>query len=167
MDKKVFMLAAIALLVISTYIQTASALGVGASPDRINYGVLETGDGSAKSLYVINTGSEVEKIVVVAETFEDITELSASEFALNPKESRLIDVTMAIPSDFEVGDHSGSLLITGFPSASTGLGIGASVRIPVEFSVEKRSPPLTTIGIAIIGCVCVMLMLLIYVRRFK
>ena len=167
MDKKVFMLAVIALLVIATYVQTASALGVGASPDRINYGVLETGDGSAKSLYVINTGSEVEKIVVVAETFEDITELSASEFALNPKESRLINVTMAIPSDFEVGDHSGSLLITGFPSASTGLGIGASVRIPVEFSVEKRSPPLTTIGIAIIGCVCVMLMLLIYVRRFK
>ena len=167
MNKKAFMLAAIAILVIATHVQTASALGVGASPDRINYGVLETGDGSAKSLYVINTGDEVEKIVVKAEAFENITELSASEFALNPKESRLINVTMDIPSGFEMGDHSGSILITGFPGASTGLGIGASVRIPVEFSVEEKSPPLTTIGIALIGCVCVMLILLIYVRRFK
>jgi hypothetical protein len=74
---------------------------------------------------------------------------------------------MDIPSDFEVGDHSGSLLITGFPGASTGLGIGASVRIPVEFSVEEKSPPLLAIGIVIIGCVCAMLILLIYVRRFK
>ncbi len=167
MNKKAVILAAIALLVIATHVQTASALGVGASPDIIDYGVLDAGDGSAKSLYVINTGSEVEKIVVVAETFEDITELSASEFALNPKESRLINVTMAIPSDFEVGDHSGSLLITGFPGASTGLGIGASVRIPVEFSVEEKSPPLMAIGIAIIGCVCVMIILLTYIRRLK
>ena len=167
MNKKAFMLAAIALLVIATHVQTASALGVGASPGRIDYGVLETGDGSAKSLYVINTGDEVERIVVATEAFENITELSASEFTLNPKESRLINVTMAIPSDFEVGDHSGSLLITGFPGASTGLGIGASVRIPVEFSVEEKSPPLMAIGIAIIGCVCAMLILLIYVRRFK
>ncbi len=167
MNKKAFMLAAIVILMIATHVQTVSALGVGASPGRINYGVLETGDGSAKSLYVINTGDKIERIVVKAEAFENITELSASEFALNPKESRLINVTMAIPPDFEVGDHSGSILITGFPSASTGLGIGASVRIPVEFSVEDTSPPLSTIGIAIIGCVCVMLILLIYVRRFK
>jgi hypothetical protein len=167
MNKKAFMMAAIAILVIATYVQTASALGVGASPDRINYGVLETGDGSAKSLYVINTGSEVEKIVVKAEAFENITELSASEFTLNPKESRLINVTMAIPSDFEVGDHSGSLLVTGFPSASTGLGIGASVRIPVEFSVEEKTASLRTLGFALIGCVCLMIVILVYSRRSK
>jgi hypothetical protein len=167
MNKKAFILAAIALLAIVAPLQTVSALGVGASPDRINYGVLETGDGSAKSLYVINTGDEVERIVVAAETFEDITELSASEFALNPKESRLINVTMAIPSDFEVGDHSGSLLVTGFPGASTGLGIGASVRIPVEFSVEEKTASLRTLGFAIIGCVCLMIVILVYNRRLK
>ncbi len=167
MNKKAFILAAIALLAIVMPLQTVSALGVGASPGRIDYGVLETGDGSAKSLYVINTGDEVERIVVAAEAFENITELSASEFALNPKESRLINVTMAIPSDFEEGDHSGSLLVTGFPGASSGLGIGASVRIPVEFSVEEKSPPLMAIGIAIIGCVCLMIVLLVYSRRLK
>ena len=167
MNKKAFMLAAIALLAIVIPLQTVSALGVGASPDRIDYGVLETGDGSAKSLYVINTGDEVERIVVAAEAFENITELSASEFALNPKESRLINVTMDIPSGFEVGDHSGSILITGFPSASTGLGIGASVRIPVEFSVEEKQTSSRTLGFAIIGCVCLMIALLIYSRRLK
>jgi len=167
MNKKAFILTAIALLAIVTPLQTASALGVGASPDRIDYGVLETGDGSAKSLYVINTGSEVEKIVVKAEAFEDITELSASKFELNPKESRLINVTMDIPSDFEVGDHSGSILITGFPGASTGLGIGASVRIPVEFSVEEKTASLRTLGFAIIGCVCLMIVILVYSRRSK
>ncbi len=36
MNKKAFMLAAIALLVIATHVPTAFALGVGASPDRIN-----------------------------------------------------------------------------------------------------------------------------------
>ena len=167
MNKKAFILVAIALLAIVAPLQTVSALGVGASPDRIDYGVLETGDGSAKSLYVINTGDEVERIVVVTETFEDITELSASEFALNPKESRLINVTINIPSGFEVGDHSGSILIAGFPGASTGLGIGASVRIPVEFSVEKKPASLRTLGFAIIGCVCLMIALLVYSRRSK
>ena len=167
MNKKAFMMVAIALLAIVIPLQTASALGVGASPDRIDYGVLETGDGSAKSIYVINTGDEIERIVVAAEAFENITELSASEFALNPKESRLINVTMDIPSGFEVGDHSGSILITGFPSASTGLGIGASVRIPVEFSVEEKTASSRTLGFAIIGCVCLMIALLIYSRRLK
>ena len=167
MNKKAFILVAIALLAIVAPLQTVSALGVGASPDRIDYGVLDAGDGSAKSLYVINTGNEVERIVVVTETFEDITELSASEFALNPKESRLINVTINIPSGFEVGDHSGSILIAGFPGASTGLGIGASVRIPVEFSVEKKPASLRTLGFAIIGCVCLMIALLVYSRRSK
>ena len=166
MNKKAFMLAAIVLLVIATYVQIASALGVGASPDRIDYEVLDAGDGSAKSLYVINTGDEVERIVVVAEAFENITELSASEFTLNPKESRLINVTMDIPSDFKKGDYSGSLLITGFPGASTGLGIGASVRIPVTFSVEKKPVLLMDSGIAIISCVLV-ITLLVYVRRVR
>lgn len=165
MNKKDFLTLTIAFLSLIASLQTASALGVGASPDRIDYGVLETGDGSAESLYVINTGDGVERIVVATEAFENITELSASEFTLNPKESRLINVTMTIPSDFEVGDHSGSLLITGFPGASTGLGIGASVRIPVEFSVEKKPVPLVASGIAIIGCVCLMLTLLVYVKR--
>ncbi len=167
MNKKAFILAAIALIVIATHVHTASALGVGASPGRIDYGVLETGDGSAKSLYVINTGDEVERIVVAPEAFENITELSASEFTLNPKESRLINVTMDIPSGFEVGDHSGSLLITGFPSVSTGLGIGASVRIPVEFSVEEKTVSLGTLGFAIIGCVCLMIVILVCSRRLK
>ncbi len=167
MNKKDFLTLTTVFLWLIASLQTASALGVGASPDRINYGVLDAGDGSAKSLYVINTGDEVERIVVKAEAFENITELSASEFALNPKESRLINVTMDIPSGFEVGDHSGSILITGFPGVSTGLGIGASVRIPVEFSVEKKPASLRTLGFAIIGCVCLMIALLVYSRRSK
>ncbi len=167
MTKKAFMLVTIALLAIVIHVQVASALGIGASPNRIDYGVLVTGDGSAKSLYVINTGDEVERIVVATEAFGNITELSASEFILNPKESRLINVTLTIPSGFEEGNHSGSILITGFPGASTGLGIGSSVRIPVEFSVEKKPVPLMVSGIAILGCVCLMITLLVYIRRLR
>ncbi len=165
MTKKAFMMVTIALLAIVMHAQAASALGIGASPDRIDYGVLMTGDGSAESLYVINTGDEVERIVVATEAFGNITKLSASEFTLNPKESRLVNVTMVIPSGFEEGNYSGSILITGFLGASTGLGIGASVRIPVEFSVERKPVPLMVSGIAILGCVCLMITLLVYVRR--
>ena len=165
MNKKAFMLAAISLLVIATHIQTISALGVGASPDRIDYGVLGAGDGSAKSLYVINTGDDVERIVVVAEAFDDMIEISASEFTLNPKESRLINFTMDIPSGFEEGDHSGSILITGFPGTFSGLGMGASVRIPVEFSVESKPASLMAIGIVNIGCVCLLIALLSYIKH--
>ncbi|MEA1944366.1 MAG: hypothetical protein U9N07_03375 [Euryarchaeota archaeon] len=165
MDKKVSLTLIITLLSLVTLVQTASALGVGASPDRIDYGILNTGDGSVKSLYVINTGDEVERIVVKTETFENMTELSASEFTLNPKESRLINLTLTIPSDFEEGDHSGSLLVTGFPSTSSGLGIGASVRIPMEFSV-RESIPQTGIILAI-SCACLVIILLAYVRRLK
>lgn len=165
MNKNVFLTLIIAFLSLIAFLQTASALGVGASPDRIDYGVLNTGDGLSESLYVINTGDEVERIVVKAESFENMTELSASEFTLNPKESRRINITIDIPSDFERGDHSGSLLVTGFPGTSSGLGIGASVRIPVEFSV-RESIPRTGILLAI-GCACLVIILLVYIRRFK
>ncbi|MEA1908708.1 MAG: hypothetical protein U9N43_06725 [Euryarchaeota archaeon] len=167
MTKKAFMLVTIAFLTIVMHVQFASALGLGAFPDRIDYGILMTGDGSAKSLYVINTGDEVEQIVVATEAFGNITKLSASEFTLNPEESRLINVTMAIPSDFEAGDHSGSILITSFPGASTGLGIGESVRVPLEFSVEKKPVPLMVSGIAIIGCVCLMITLFVCASRLR
>ncbi len=165
MDKKASLALVLTFLSLVTPLQTVSASGVGASPDRIDYGVLETGEGSAKSLYIINTGDEVERIVVVAEAFEDMIEISASEFTLNPKEIRLINITMDVPSDFKKGGYSGSFLVTGFPVTPSGLGSGASVQIPVEFSVDEKLPPVMTIGIVNISCVCLLIMLLTYIKH--
>ena len=116
----------------------AATLGVGASPEKIDFGNIVIGESALKELYIVNTGDETERIVVKAEAFENITEFSVSEFIINPKESRLVNVTMSIPPDFNVGTYSGSLLVTSFPSESSasGLNIGASVRIPIAFSVQ-------------------------------
>jgi hypothetical protein len=126
----------IPLLLLFLLIPQASGIGVGASPDRIDFGVVSPKDGAARELYVINTGDAAERVLLTVEGV-NLT-VDPLEFDLAAKENRAVTVSV---DHAEAGEHEGSILITARPSGdgSGGLGLGAGVRVPVSFVVEDST----------------------------
>ena len=124
------MLPLVSFLLLFLLIPQASGIGVGASPDKIEFGVVSPRDGAMQELYVINTGGERERVILMVEGVNLIVD--PQEFDLAAKESRAVNVSV---DHAEAGEHAGSILITARPSGdgSGGLGFGAGVRIPVSF----------------------------------
>jgi len=126
----------IPLLLLFLLIPQASGIGVGASPDRIEFGVVSPKEGAVRELYVINTGDAAERVILMVEGI-DLT-VDPLEFDLAAKENQAVVVSV---DHAEVGEHEGSILITARPSGggAGGLGLGAGVRVPVSFVVEDRT----------------------------
>ena len=126
----------IPLLLLFLLIPQASGIGVGASPDRIEFGVVSPKEGAVRELYVINTGDAAERVMLTVEGI-DLT-VDPLEFDLAAKENRAVVVSV---DHAEVGEHEGSILITARPSGggAGGLGLGAGVRVPVSFVVEDST----------------------------
>lgn len=126
----------IPLLLLFLLIPQASGIGVGASPDRIEFGVVSPKDGAVRELYVINTGDAAERVMLTVEGV-DLT-IDPPEFDLAAKENRAVMVSV---DHAEAGEHVGSILITARPAGDDagGLGIGAGVRVPVSFVVEDST----------------------------
>ena len=123
----------IPLLLLFLLIPQASGIGVGASPDRIDFGVVSLKDGAVRELYVINTGDAAERVLLTVEGV-NLT-VDPLEFDLAAKENRVVVVSV---DHAEAGEHEGSILITARPpgGGAGGLGLGAGVRVPVSFVVE-------------------------------
>ena len=126
----------IPLLLLFLLIPQASGIGVGASPDRIDFDVVSPKDGAVRELYVINTGDSAERVLLTVEG-ANLT-VDPLEFDLAAKENRVVTVSV---DHAEAGEHEGSILITARPAGdgAGGLGIGAGVRVPVSFVVEDSS----------------------------
>ena len=126
----------IPLLLLFLLIPQASGIGVGASPDIIDFGVVSLKDGAVRELYVINTGDAAERVMLTVEGV-NLT-VDPLEFDLAAKENKAVVVSV---DHAEAGEHEGSILITARPAGdgSGGLGIGAGVRVPVSFVVEDSS----------------------------
>ncbi|MEA1966399.1 MAG: hypothetical protein U9N05_03850 [Euryarchaeota archaeon] len=126
----------IPLLLLFLLIPQASGIGVGASPDRIDFGVVSPKEGAVRELYIINTGDAAECVMLTVEGV-NLT-VDPLEFDLAAKENRAVTVSV---NHAEAGEHEGSILITARPSGdgSGGLGLGAGVRVPVSFVVEDST----------------------------
>ena len=126
----------IPLLLLFLLIPQVSGIGVGASPDRIDFDVVSPKDGAVRELYVINTGDSAERVLLTVEGV-NLT-VDPLEFDLAAKENRVVTVSV---DHAEAGEHEGSILITARPAGDGvgGLGIGAGVRVPVSFVVEDNS----------------------------
>ena len=126
----------IPLLLLFLLIPQASGIGVGASPDRIDFDVVSPKEVAVRELYVINTGDAAERVMLTVDGI-GIT-ADPLEFDLAAKENRVVVVSV---DHAEAGVHEGSILITARPAGdgAGGLGIGAGVRVPVSFVVEDSS----------------------------
>ncbi|HJH31057.1 MAG TPA: hypothetical protein C5S50_02465 [Methanosarcinaceae archaeon] len=124
------------LFLLFLLIPQVAGIGVGASPDKIEFGEVSPKEGGMRELYVINTGDTAERILLTVEGV-NLT-IDSLEFDLDAQESRA--VTISVDQE-EAGKYDGSILITACSSGvdSGGLGLGAGVRVPISFIVKDSS----------------------------
>ena len=123
----------IPLFLFFVLVTPVSAIGVGASPDRIEFGTVSKNIEVIQELYVINTGDETEQFTLTVEG-ADIS-IDTEEFNLHSKQTRAVNVSI---NAVEAGEYSGNILITASPldSGLSGLGFGAALRVPVSVVVK-------------------------------
>ncbi|MEA1895849.1 MAG: hypothetical protein U9N36_11790 [Euryarchaeota archaeon] len=126
----------IPLLLLFLLIPQASGIGVGASPDRIDFDVVSPKEGAVREMYVINTGDAAERVMLTVDGIGIAAD--PLEFDLAVKENRVVMVSV---DHAEAGKYEGSILITARPAGdgAGGLGLGAGVRVPVSFVVEDST----------------------------
>jgi hypothetical protein len=153
----------IPLLLLFLLIPQASGIGVGVSPDKIEFGVVNPKDEAMRELYVVNTGDEAERVLLTVEGVDLIVD--PQEFDLGAKESRAVNVSI---DQKRTGEYNGSILITARSSGDDagGLGLGAAVRIPVSFVVKNSS--YIKILLAVEGSlIAIAAVVLLWMRRSK
>ncbi len=126
----------IPILLLFLLIPQASGIGLGASPDRIDFGMVNPKEGAVRELYVINTGNEAERVMLTVEGV-NLT-VDPQEFDLPAKEKRMVKISI---DNIDAGEYRGSILIMARPSGgdgASGLGLGAALRVPVSFHVKSE-----------------------------
>lgn len=152
------------LLFLFLLIPSASCIGIGASPDQIDFGMVDQEECVAQELYVINTGSETEQVLLTTNGVN--LSIEPHEFVLEAKKSRLVEVSVDTINILEAGEHSGSILITARPPGNTeGLKFGAGVKVPVSFVVKENS--YIKIFAAVVSLIAIFAIVLIWVRFNK
>ncbi|CAD7776423.1 hypothetical protein FHEFKHOI_01960 [Candidatus Methanoperedenaceae archaeon GB50] len=136
----------IPILLLFLLIPQASGIGLGASPDRIDFGMVNPKEGAVRELYVINTGNEAERVMLTVEGVN--LAVDPQEFDLPAKEKRMVKISI---DNIDAGEYRGSILIMARPSGgdgasgrpsggdgASGLGLGAALRVPVSFHVKSE-----------------------------
>ena len=153
----------IPLFLLLLLIPQVAGIGVGASPDKIDFGEVGPKEGAMRELYVVNTDDESGRVMLTAEGVDLI--MYPQEFGLGARESRIVNVSI---DQKEPGEYKGSILITTRPSGDDpgGLGLGAGVRIPVSFVVKDEIYIKTLQGV--VGLlIAIAVVVLLWMRRSK
>ncbi len=153
----------IPLFLLFLLIPQVAGIGVGASPDKIEFGEVRVKEGAMRELYVINTDDETGQILLTAEGVDLI--MYPQEFSLGARESRIVNVSI---DQKEPGEYKGSILITTRPSGDDpgGLGLGAGVRVPVSFVVKDEIFIKTLQGVGGL-LIAIAFVVLLWMRRSK
>jgi len=153
----------IPLFLLFLLIPQVAGIGVGASPDKIEFGEVRQKEGAMRELYVINTDDESERVVLIVEGVDLI--LDPQEFDLSAKESRVVNISI---DQKKAGEYNGSILIMTRPSGddSSGLGLGAGVRVPVSFVVKDEIFSKTLQGVGGL-LIAIAFVVLLWMRRSK
>jgi len=153
----------IPLFLLFILIPQVAGIGVGASPDKIEFGEVGPKEGAMRELYVVNTDDESERVLLTVEGVDLI--IDPQEFDLSAKESRVVNISI---DQKNAGEYNGSILIMTRPSGDNpgGLGLGAGVRVPVSFVVKDEIfiKTLRVVGGLLIAIAFVVLM---WMRRSK
>ena len=153
----------IPLFLLFLLIPQVAGIGVGASPDKIEFGEVGAKEGAMRELYVINTDDESERVMLTLEGVDLIVD--PQEFDLSAKESRVVNISI---NQKKAGEYNGSILIMTRPSGDdrVGLGLGAGVRVPVSFVVKDEIFIKTLPGV--VGLlIAIAFVVLLWMRRSK
>ena len=153
----------IPLFLLFLLIPQVAGIGVGASPDKIEFGEVGPKEGAMRELYVVNTDDESERVLLTAEGVDLI--IDPQDFDLSAKESRVVNISI---DQKKSGEYNGSILIMTRPSGDDpgGLGLGAGVRVPVSFVVKDEIFSKTLPGV--LGLlIAIAFVVLLWMRRSK
>ena len=153
----------IPLFLLFLLIPQVSGIGVGASPDKIEFGEVRPKEGAMRELYVVNTDDETERVLLIVEGVDLI--VYPQEFDLGVKESRVVNISI---DQKKAGEYNGSILIMTRPSGDDpgGLGLGAGVRVPVSFVVKDEIFIKTLQGVGGL-LIAIAFVVLLWMRRSK
>ena len=153
----------IPLFLLFLLIPQVAGIGVGASPDKIEFGEVGPKEGAMRELYVVNTDDESERVLLTVEGVDLI--IDPQDFDLSAKESRVVNVSI---DQKEPGEYNGSILIITRPSGDDpgGLGLGAGVRVPVSFVVKDEIFSKTLQGVGGL-LIAIAFVVLLWMRRSK
>lgn len=136
------------LMYITVYIllsQTVSAIGVGVTPGNLDFDV-QVGSSDTKSLFVINTGTEVSNYkVYVDEDYADWFDISPDNFNLNASENKEVELKLTPPISAK-GEFDFKVYAASSPPSSD-FSVGSGIRVPVHATVSNSG---ITIGMLIV-----------------
>jgi len=126
---KVFLMV---LPIIGLLLCTSSVLafGIGVAPGKMEFSI-RPGDTESKILHVINQADHTSEFQVYVEgENEEWFAITPGEFALNARETKDVEIVVALPLMAEVEEQEFSICVVSIPPDSD-LNIGAGIKVPV------------------------------------
>ncbi|NOR46909.1 MAG: hypothetical protein GQ533_02515 [Methanosarcinaceae archaeon] len=131
MFKKILMFVMLCLI----FTQTASAIGVGVTPGSLNFSV-QAGGSDTKSLFVINTGTEVSNYkVYVDDDYADWFDITPDNFNLSANENK--EVILKIKPPLSVKGEFDFKVYAVSSSPSSDFSVGSGIKVPVHTHVSN------------------------------
>jgi hypothetical protein len=117
------------------FTQTVSAIGVGITPGSLNFNV-QAGGSDTKSLFVINTGTDVSNYkVYVDEDYADWFDISPDNFNLSTSENK--EVILKIKPPLSVKGEFDFKVYAVSSSPSSDFSVGSGIKVPVHTTVSN------------------------------
>ncbi|MCG7850163.1 MAG: hypothetical protein MIO93_13460 [ANME-2 cluster archaeon] len=143
------------------FTQTASAIGIGVTPGNLSFSV-QAGGSDTKSLFVINTGTEISNYkVYVDDDYADWFDISPDNFNLSASENK--EVILKIKPPLSVKGEFDFKVYAVSSSPSSDFSVGSGIRVPIHAAVSNSNLTtaiLLTLVIAGVGT-------LLYIRKKK
>ncbi|MBN2489056.1 MAG: hypothetical protein JXA98_08515 [Methanosarcinaceae archaeon] len=115
--------------------QTVSAIGVGVTPGNLNFSA-QAGGSDTKSLFVINTGTEVSNYrVYVDEDYAGWFEISPDNFSLGVNENK--EVILKLKPPLSTKGELDFKVYAVCSSQSSDFSVGSGIKVPVHATVSN------------------------------
>ena len=125
----------ICLIMYLLLLDPVSAIGVGVTPGSLNYSV-QAGGSDVRSLFVINTGTEVSNYeVYVDEDYADWFDISPDNFNLNAGEHEEVELKLKPPISTKGEFDFKAYAVSSSPSSD--FSVGSGIKVPVHATVSN------------------------------
>ena len=125
----------ICLIIYLLLLHPVSAIGVGVTPGSLNYSV-QAGGSDVRSLFVINTGTEVSNYeVYVDEDYADWFDISPDNFNLNAGEHEEVELKLKPPISAKGEFDFKAYAVSSSPSSD--FSVGSGIKVPVHATVSN------------------------------
>ena len=138
----------ICIIICSSLSQIVAAIGVGVTPGNFDFDV-QVGSSDTKSLFVINTGTEVTNYeIYVDEDYADWFDISPDNFNLNASENKEVKLKLKPPISAKGEFEFKAYVVASSPSSD--FSVGSGIKVPVHATVSNSGIMLVILTVFII-----------------